>query len=367
MTPSDTRSVAKDAEASTPMSAAPAPAPQTPLLEVSGLRVWFPIRRGMLQRTSGWIQAVDDISFSITRGDTLGLVGESGSGKTTTGRAIVRLSQPQQGQVKLDGEDLLALRGNKLRHQRRRFQMVFQDPYSSLDPRQTVGQILSEPLKVHHLPPDGDRSRRISELLELVNLAPRFASRLPHEFSGGQRQRIGIARALAAEPDLIVCDEPISALDVSVQAQVINLLNRLQDDLGLTYLFIAHDLAVVRHIADRVAVMYLGRIVELAPVDTLFARPRHPYTVALLSAVPVPDARIERRRKRVILRGDIPSPADPPSGCRFHTRCWLFEQLGRPDACTTQDPPMVPDAADHLAACHFTDEAAAVSPLEVTR
>ena len=330
-----------------------------PLLEVEGLRVWFPVKRGVLQRQVGWVYAVDDVSFSIRAGETLGLVGESGSGKTTTGRAVVRVNRPQAGSVRLDGEDLMLLEGGELRRRRRRFQMVFQDPYSSLDPRQTVGEIIGEPLSIHGLPRDGNRRRRIGELLELVNLDPTFADRYPHEFSGGQRQRIGIARALAVEPELIVCDEPISALDVSVQAQVINLLERLQGELGLTYLFIAHDLAVVRHIADRVAVMYLGRIVESADVDTLFAAPAHPYTVALLSAVPVPDATVERRRQRIILTGDIPSPSDPPSGCRFHTRCWLYERLGRPQDCVERDPPLNPISTveEHHVACHFPDHA----------
>jgi oligopeptide/dipeptide ABC transporter ATP-binding protein len=335
----------------------------TPLLEVSDLRVWFPIRGGVLRRQTGWIRAVDDVSFTVARGETLGLVGESGSGKTTTGRAIVRVNQPIGGSVRMDGEDLLALKGSELRRRRRRFQMVFQDPYSSLDPRQTVGEIIGEPLEIHGLPASGDRKRRIGELLELVNLDARFADRYPHEFSGGQRQRIGIARALAVEPELIVCDEPISALDVSVQAQVINLLERLQAELGLTYLFIAHDLAVVRHIADRVAVMYLGKLVEVAPVDALFAAPRHPYTIALLSAVPVPDADREQERRRIILTGDIPSPANPPSGCRFHTRCWLYEKLGRPRECVDMDPPLDPLGGDaaHRVACHFPERAEALS------
>jgi len=344
----------------------PPPGPDhhgSPLLEVSDLRVWFPIKSGVFRRQSGWIRAVDDVSFTVARGETLGLVGESGSGKTTTGRAIVRVNRPTGGSIRLDGEDLLALKGADLRKRRRRFQMVFQDPYSSLDPRQTVGEIIGEPLDIHALPADGDRKRRIGELLELVNLDPRFADRYPHEFSGGQRQRIGIARALAVEPELIVCDEPISALDVSVQAQVINLLERLQRELGLTYLFIAHDLAVVRHIADRVAVMYLGTLVEVAPVDALFAGPRHPYTIALLSAVPVPDADREQQRRRIILTGDIPSPANPPSGCRFHTRCWLYEKLGRPRECVDRDPPLDPLPTDvgHRVACHFPDRGPALS------
>jgi len=329
-----------------------------PLLSVTDLRVWFPILGGVLRRRVGWVQAVDGVSFDVRRGETLGLVGESGSGKTTIGRAIVRVNRPQAGAIRLDGQDLLALEGNELRRARRRFQMVFQDPYSSLDPRHTVGDIVGEPLRIHGLPHTGGRRERVDELLRLVGLDPAFVNRYPHEFSGGQRQRIGIARALAVEPELIICDEPVSALDVSIQAQVINLLERLQGEFGLTYLFIAHDLALVRHIADRVAVMYLGRVVEVAPVDALFAEPRHPYTIALLSAVPVPDVDQELRRRRIVLKGDIPNPASPPSGCRFHTRCWLYEHLGRPERCTTDDPPLggAGEVAGHVAACHFADD-----------
>jgi oligopeptide/dipeptide ABC transporter ATP-binding protein len=336
-----------------------APTSGGPLLTVNDLQVYFPILTGVLRRRTGWVRAVDGVSFHIDRGETLGLVGESGSGKTTIGRTIVRITQPLAGSIDLGGVDLLALKGDDLRRRRRRFQMVFQDPYSSLDPRQTVGEILSEPLRVHNLASGKAREQRVAELLDLVGLDTSFVERYPHEFSGGQRQRIGIARALAVEPEIIVCDEPISALDVSIQAQVINLLERLQADLGLTYLFIAHDLAVVRHIADRVAVMYLGKIVEIAPSDLLYAQPLHPYTVALLSAVPVPDARTERSRRRIILKGDIPSPADPPSGCRFHTRCWLRERLGNPEICAAEDPPLLPIAAatpEQTVACHFASE-----------
>jgi oligopeptide/dipeptide ABC transporter ATP-binding protein len=328
-------------------------------LEVEGLRVWFPVTSGILRRTTGWVHAVDGVSLSIRRGETLGLVGESGSGKTTVGRAIVRIIEPREGSIRLDGVDLLALRGSALRRQRRRFQMVFQDPYSSLDPRQTVGEILAEPLRTHNLADGRARALRIVDLLHVVGLDPTFVNRYPHEFSGGQRQRIGIARALAVEPDLIVCDEPISALDVSIQAQVINLLERLQREFGITYLFIAHDLAVVRHIADRVAVMYLGKIVEVASSDALYSRPLHPYSVALLSAVPVPDAVAERSRRRIILQGDIPNPSSPPSGCRFHTRCWLRERLGNPEICMSVEPQLSspdPHLPDHVAACHFVSE-----------
>jgi oligopeptide/dipeptide ABC transporter ATP-binding protein len=345
-----------------------APEPGEPLLSVKDLRVYFPITGGVLRRRTGWVKAVDGVGFHIDRGETLGLVGESGSGKTTIGRTLVRITVPISGSIHLAGQDLLALRGEELRRRRRKFQMVFQDPYSSLDPRQTVGEILSEPLRVHHLAEGRARNARVAELLDLVGLDPAFVERYPHEFSGGQRQRIGIARALAVEPELIVCDEPISALDVSIQAQVINLLERLQADLGLTYLFIAHDLAVVRHMAERVAVMYLGKIVEVAPAATLYKDPLHPYTVALLSAVPVPDARTERARRRIILKGDIPSPANPPSGCRFHTRCWLRERLGNPEICTTADPPLEPHPethADQAVACHFVSEMRAQRPADV--
>ena len=344
------------------------PGPDQPLLRVTDLKVYFPITDGLLRRRTGWVKAVDGVSFDLRRGETLGLVGESGSGKTTVARTIVRVVEPIDGAIELRGDDLLALKGEDLRKRRRQFQMVFQDPYASLDPRQTVGEILAEPLRVHGLAKGEARSARIADLLDLVGLDPAFVERYPHEFSGGQRQRIGIARALAVEPELIVCDEPISALDVSIQAQVINLLERLQRDLGLTYLFIAHDLAVVRHIADRVAVMYLGKIVEIAPADTLYEAPLHPYTVALLSAVPVPDARKERSRRRIILKGDIPSPSNPPEGCRFHTRCWLREKLGNPEVCATDDPPLQPvaiGAPDQLVACHFAAEMQAQRPSDV--
>ncbi len=340
------------------------PAPSgAPLLTVDSLRVWFPITGGILRRRVGWLRAVDGVSFSIFRGETLGLVGESGSGKTTLGRAIVRITAASEGTITIDGDNLLEMKGAALRRRRRRFQMVFQDPYSSLHPRMTVGAILAEPLKIHNLARGQLRRARVENLLHLVGLDATFVSRFPHELSGGQRQRIGIARALAVEPELIVCDEPISALDVSIQAQIINLLERLQDELGLTYLFIAHDLGVVRHIADRVAVMYLGKFVEVAGSEALYRQPLHPYTAALLSAVPIPDARLERARQRIVLVGDIPSPSNPPAGCRFHTRCWLRERLGNPEQCVTVDPLLADPPAGavgagegRLVACHYTRE-----------
>ena len=328
------------------------------LVQVDDLKVYFPIRAGFLQRTIGHVRAVDDISFEVRRGETLGLVGESGCGKSTTGRAVIRLNQPTAGQVLFDGVDVYGLNNNDLRRLRRRMQIIFQDPYSSLDPRMTVSSIISEPLETHGLKKGSAKRDRVAELLEMVGLDPRYVNRYPHEFSGGQRQRIGVARALAVEPEFIVCDEPISALDVSIQAQVLNLLTDLKNRLGLTYLFIAHDLSVVKHISDRVAVMYLGKIVEIGPPDILYAGPGHPYTRALLSAVPVPDPLTERRRKRVILKGDVPSPVNPPSGCRFHTRCWLYERLGKPENCRTDDPPLrVLQHSDHLAACHYAEDA----------
>jgi oligopeptide/dipeptide ABC transporter ATP-binding protein len=328
-----------------------------PLLRVEDLKVYFPIREGMIiERHVGDIRAVDGISFTLTRGETLGLVGESGCGKSTTGRAIVRLYDPTEGRILFDGVDVAGLKGTPLRKMRRRMQMIFQDPYSSLDPRQTAAGTISEPLDIHNVGTPRERRQRVRELLSTVGLNPDYGERYPHEFSGGQRQRIGVARALALEPDLIVADEPISALDVSIQAQIINLLERLQDRLRLTYLFIAHDLSVVRHISDRIAVMYLGRIVELASSRDLNREPLHPYTVALLSAIPIPDPVVEARRRRIILRGDVPSPAAPPSGCRFHTRCWLRDRLGDPERCTTEDPILRLLASGHEVACHFAEE-----------
>lgn len=331
------------------------------LVRVEDLAVHFPLLGGFRRRPVGWVRAVDGVSLTIRRGETLGLVGESGSGKTTFGRALMRIVTPQRGRVEFDGKDLLAMHGRELRLLRRRFQMVFQDPYASLDPRKTVRQILSEPLDIHQLATGKARATRIGDLLYIVGLDPAFAGRYPREFSGGQRQRVGIARALAVEPDFIVCDEPVSALDVSVRAQVIVLLERLQSELGLSYLFIAHDLAVVRHIAQRVAVMYLGKIAEYGVSDEIFAQPAHPYTAALLSAIPVPEVRAERSRVRIVLSGDPPSPVTPPPGCRFSTRCWLRSRLGNPSVCATIEPALVvvDPASEREAACHFANQTAA--------
>jgi oligopeptide/dipeptide ABC transporter ATP-binding protein len=317
-----------------------------PLLVVRDLHKHFPIRRGMFGRVAGHVRAVDGVSFDVRRGETLGLVGESGSGKTTTGRALLRLLEPTSGEVSFDGGDVLALDREGLRALRRRAQIVFQDPYASLNPRMPVGSALREVLRVHRLARGGAAERRVAELLDIVGLAAAHAGRYPHEFSGGQRQRIGIARALAVEPDFIVCDEPVSALDVSVQAQVLNLLARLQRDLGIAYLFIAHDLSVVEHVSDRVAVMYLGRIVELAPARTLYAQPRHPYTRSLLSAVPKPEPR--RERERIVLGGDVPDPSAPPPGCPFHPRC---PHPRKDEECRSRVPPLVQVGDGHLVAC----------------
>ncbi|MFY7948128.1 MAG: ABC transporter ATP-binding protein [Gemmatimonas sp.] len=335
-------SATHSAPAATPGSA-PAGAP---LLTVRGLTKHFPIRRGLLQRVVGAVQAVDEVSFEVHRGETLALVGESGCGKTTTGRALLRLVEPTRGAVHFNGTDVLALQGESLRRMRRHMQIVFQDPYSSLNPRLTVGEAIREGLIVHALAEGAEADRRVARLLDEVGLRAEHAARYPHEFSGGQRQRVGIARALAVEPSFIVCDEPVSALDVSVQAQVLNLLRDLQRDRGLSYLFIAHDLAVVSHMADRVAVMYLGRIVELAPRAALFATPRMPYTQALLSAVPIPEPGAVRRR--LLLPGEPPSPADPPSGCVFHPRC---PHPRKDEACTRIVPPLEEKAPGHFVAC----------------
>ena len=320
------------------VAAAP-PVADGELLRVEDVKVWFPIKDGIVfGRHVGDVRAVDGVSFALRRGETLGLVGESGCGKTTIGRTIIRLYKPTTGRIMFDDVDIAGLEGSKLKGMRRRMQMVFQDPYASLNPRMNVAAVVAEPLEIHGIGTSAERRERGRELLATVGLNPDFADRYPHEFSGGQRQRIGVARALALRPDLIVADEPISALDVSIQAQIINLLERLQAELGLTYLFVAHDLSVVAHISDRIAVMYLGRIVELTTSRELMQRPLHPYSVALLSAIPVPDPVIEGRRRRIILKGDVPSPVAPPSGCRFHTRCWLRERLGNPEICHTEDP-----------------------------
>jgi oligopeptide transport system ATP-binding protein len=320
------------------------------LVRLDGLKKYFPITRGVFQRKVGDIKAVDGVTFDIYRGETLGLVGESGCGKSTTGRTILQLYRPTAGRIYLDDIDLASLKGGKLRHIRQRMQMIFQDPYASLNPRMTVGSIIGEPMDIFGIARRQEKQRRVEELLNVVGLNPYFASRYPHEFSGGQRQRIGIARALALNPDFIVCDEPIAALDVSIQAQVVNLLEELQADLGLTYLFIAHDLSMVRHISDRVAVMYLGKIVELTDRDSLYRNPQHPYTQALLSAVPIPDPIKEAQRQRIILEGDVPSPANPPIGCNFNTRCPVAI-----DTCFEVEPDFKEMTAGHSVACHLAN------------
>ena len=330
-----------------------------PLLEVENLRVWFPAGRRPPGRRRAFIKAVDGVSFSVQRGETLGLVGESGCGKTTTARAVLRLLDPTEGRIVFDGVDLSAVPRRELRLLRRRMQPVFQDPFASLNPKRTVERIIAEPLVIHRRGGAAERRARVAELLSTVGLPPDAAKRYPHAFSGGQRQRIAVARAMALQPDLIVADEPVSALDVSIRAQILNLLGDLQNEFGLTYVIIAHDLALVRQVTDRVAVMYLGRIVEMRPTEELYRRPLHPYTVALLSSAPIPDAGAEQSRRRIVLEGDAPSPADPPSGCRFHTRCWLRRNLGNPSVCATDPPPLRPieeTEATGAAACHFPGE-----------
>jgi oligopeptide transport system ATP-binding protein len=320
------------------------------IVSVKDLKKHFPIMKGVFRRQVGAVKAVDGVTFDIYRGETLGLVGESGSGKSTTGRAILQLGAATAGSISFEGKEMTTMKAEEVRELRPRMQMIFQDPHASLNPRMTVGTIIGEPLIEHKKAKGADRRKRIEELLTLVGLEPTHANRYPHEFSGGQRQRIGIARAIALNPDFIVCDEPIAALDVSIQAQVVNLLEDLQEVLGLTYLFISHDLSMIRHIADRVAVMYLGQIMELADVNDLYTKPKHPYTKALLSAVPVPDPEVEATRNRVILTGDIPSPANPPTGCPFNTRCPIAQ-----DICTT-DKPAWRDLGDgQWVACHFAD------------
>jgi peptide/nickel transport system ATP-binding protein/oligopeptide transport system ATP-binding protein len=328
--------------------------PGQPLVEVEGLVKIFPIKGGILQRTVADVRAVDGVTFTVRRGETLGLVGESGCGKTTVGRLLLRLLRPTAGTIRFDGQDITNLSGGDLAPFRRRMQIIFQDPYSSLDPRAPIGDSIGDGLRIHGLGSARERRERVQRMMDRVGLQAYHARRYPHEFSGGQRQRIGIARALVLEPDLIVCDEPVSALDVSIQAQVLNLLKSLQHELGLTFLFIAHNMGVVEHISDRVAVMYLGKIAEIADRSTIYRDPEHPYTQALMSAIPIPDP--EMRRTRVILKGDVPSPVAPPEGCNFHPRCPLRELLGRPERCVDEEPVLREIEREHLVSCHFAEQ-----------
>jgi len=347
---------ARDAVPTTARAAGPDGGPGDVLLRIRGLEVHFPIVKGILfDKVVGHVRAVDGVDLDARRGQTYGLVGESGCGKSTLGRAVLRLVEPTAGKVEFDGIDVASLQGEALRTMRRRMQMVFQDPMASLDPRQSVESVLLEPLRAHDVKPEGGNDAHVRHLLDVVGLPGSAAGRYPHEFSGGQRQRIGIARAIALNPELIIADEPVSALDVSVQAQVVNLLEELQDRLGLTYVVIAHDLAVVRHVSDTIGVMYLGTLVEEAPSDDLYAHPRHPYTISLMSAIPIPDPEVEDKRERILLTGDLPSPANPPTGCRFHTRC-PFRQ---PTRCDGERPELRTMAPGHRVACHWAEDVAA--------
>jgi oligopeptide transport system ATP-binding protein len=324
------------------------------VLKAENLVKHYPIKAGVLRRTVGYVKAVDGVSFELYKGETLGIVGESGCGKSTLGRMLMRLEEPTAGKLTFDGVDVYSQKGGDMRRLRRDIQIVFQDPYTSLNPRKTVGDIVGEPFEIHRdVVPKGGRRQRVQELLDLVGLNPEHINRYPHQFSGGQRQRIGIARGVALQPKVIICDEPVSALDVSVQAQVVNLLEKLQNELGLAYIFIAHDLSVVRHISDRVGVMYLGKIVELGDEDQIYSRPTHPYTQALLSAVPLPDPTLRNSREQIVLTGDVPSPANPPAACRFHTRCWKAQEI-----CSIDEPLLIdrPDGESvHVSACHFAE------------
>jgi oligopeptide/dipeptide ABC transporter ATP-binding protein len=342
-----------------PVASASALPSEDVLLDIRNIKKYFPIMGGILRRQIGTVYAVDDVSLQIFRGETFGLVGESGCGKTTLGRTVLRLEKATAGEVYLDGTDVFALQGNALKRMRRRMQIIFQDPYGSLNPRMPISDIIGEGLlaqadKANQWGKRAVRDKRVEDYLEAVGLRRDYTRRYPHEFSGGQRQRIGIARALALDPEFIVCDEPVSALDVSIQSQILNLLSDLRAQFNLTLLFVAHNLSVVQYFSHRVGVMYLGKLVEVAPVDTIYASARHPYTVALLSAVPVPDPRV--RHKRLILKGDVPSPANPPSGCRFHTRCWLRERLGNPERCVAETPELREVGSGHMVACHFSED-----------